>query len=1083
VSCCGECYNAGVEVRLLGRLEVVRDGATIQIAGSKRRALLACLALRVNEPVSADFLIDALWGESPPATARASLHNMVARLRRMLGGDVVVATAAGYELAVDAESIDVHRFELFVRAAREEEPRERAVDLRRALSLWRGAALADFVCEPFAQSEAARLEELRLTALEERIDADLALGRGAELVAEVEALVEGNPLRERLRGQLMLALYRAGRQAEALAAYQDARRTLVDELGIEPSPALRELEQAILRQDEAVAAGDYLRELRSARPAGTVSFLFTDVERSTRLLVELGEGYRDALAEHRRALREAFVEHGGGEVDTQGDAFFAAFPRARDAVAAAEAIQRETAAHAMRTRIGIHTGEPFLTEEGYVGMDVNRGARICSVAHGGQVLVSQATRELLTEDLSLRDLGLHRLKDVDAPVRLFQLGYDDFPPLPTMAVTNLPAPPTALVGRGRELSETKALLAERRLLVFVGAGGSGKTRLALELAGSMVDEFEHGVWWVPLEAVTDPDLVLPSIAQALGAKDDVARHIGDKSMLLVLDCFEHVANAADHVARLLGATTRAKALVTSREPLRITGEQRYEVSPLQDDEAEALFLERSRERDRNIEPSEAITEICRRLDNLPLAIELAAARVAVLSPQELLKRLERRLPLLTGGPRDAPERQRTLRATIEWSHRLLSEDERELFARLSVFAGSFDLDSADAVAHGDINRVTSLVEKSLLEGIEGRFRMLDSVREYAAERLGERKDAAEISTKHARHYLDLAETAEGKLGTADRQAWIDRVSIDEDNFRASLEWTLSFDPLSALRLVGALHSFWFLAGHFAEGRRWANRALEASITAPDEVRARALSTAGDFAGLQGDFEEAEWFLKESLKLRERCGNDAGIPATLTELANVLASTGRHTEARRMYELALERQPQAQEEWFTRPICLNNFGFALLLDGEREAAVEVLEEGLRDLDEAPSTPPTSLLLNLAWAHLGAHDLAQASQLLRRSLAAMEEAPEALLFWEALEITARLAAVGHRARDAARAYGAAQDLATLLGVTDPVFERLASSREYLAPAQAALGDAVWLAEVKRGHGLSRDEALSLARSIAT
>jgi DNA-binding SARP family transcriptional activator len=651
---CGECYNAGVEVRLLGPLEVIRDGATVQIAGGKRRALLAHLALRANEAVSADVLIDALWGESPPATARASLQNMVARLRRTLGADVVAGTAGGYQLAVEAESIDIHRFELLVRAAREEEVRERGVDLRRALSLWRGPALADFVYEPFAQSEAARLEELRLTALEDRIDADLALGRGAELVAEVEALVEDNPLRERLRGQLMLALYRAGRQAEALAAYQHARRTLVGELGIEPSPALRELEQAVLRQDEPVAAGDYLREVRSARPAGTVTFLFTDVEGSTRLLADLGERYKDALDEHRGALREALVEHGGNEVDTQGDALFAVFSRARDAVAAAEAIQRVTADQAMLARIGIHTGEPLLTEEGYVGMDVNRGARICSVAHGGQVLVSQATRELLTEDLSLRDLGLHRLKDIDAPIRLFQLGYADFPPLSTMALTNIPVPPTALLGRARELAAAKAALAERRLLVLVGPGGSGKTRLALELGASMVDDFEHGVWWVPLEAVTDPDLVLPSIAQALGAKDDVARHIGDKAMLLVLDCFEHLVDAADDVARLLGATARAKALVTSREPLRVAGERRYEVSPLRDDEAEALFLERARERGRNVEPSEAITEICRRLDNLPLAIELAAARVVVLSPQELVNRLERRLPLLTDGPRDAP---------------------------------------------------------------------------------------------------------------------------------------------------------------------------------------------------------------------------------------------------------------------------------------------------------------------------------------------------------------------------------------------------------------------------------------------
>ena len=407
-------------------------------------------------------------------------------------------------------------------------------------------------------------------------------------------------------------------------------------------------------------------------PTGTVTFLFTDIEGSTRLLDELGEGYAEVLAEHHRVVRKAIEEHGGVEVDTQGDAFFVSFARASDAVAAASSAQEALADTGLRVRMGIHTGEPLLADTGYIGMDVHRAARVMSAGHGGQVVLSQTTRDLLDEAFELQDLGEHRLKDLSAPQRLFQLGSGEFPALKTLHQTNLPVQPTPLVGRDSELAEAGALLRGNRLVTLVGPGGSGKTRLALQLAAEAIEDFEGGVFWVPLQAVADPRLVESTIAQNVGARDGVAEFLRGRKALLLLDNLEQVLEAAPDLAELLRETSGVKLLATSREPLNLAGEQRFPVDPLPDDDAITLFLERARAVDPGFSASPAVGEICRRLDGLPLALELAAARVSVLSADALLARLDRSLPLLTGGARDVPERQQTLRATIEWSYKLLT---------------------------------------------------------------------------------------------------------------------------------------------------------------------------------------------------------------------------------------------------------------------------------------------------------------------------------------------------------------------------------------------------------------------------
>src|SRR5215207_5584023 len=442
----------------------------------------------------------------------------------------------------------------------------------------------------------------------------------------------------------------------------------------------------------------------SELPSGTVTLLFTDIEGSTRLLEEVGEGYAELLGGHRQVLRDSFARHGGVEFGTEGDAVFAAFAGAAGAVAAAADAQRALAGGPVRVRFGIYTGEPTVTDHDYVGLDVHRTARIAAAGHGGQIVLSEATQALLDDELELRDLGEHRLKDISTPVRLFQVGRNHFPPLRTLSGGHLPLEPVALVGRRQEVAELTLLLGTERcrLVTVTGPGGIGKTSLAVAAAAELLESFEHGVTLVELAAITDPAVVLPAIAEALGVEGDVARHIGAREQLFVLDNLEQVVAAAGELSRMQSFCPNLSLLVTSREPLRIAGERELPLAPL----AEAVQPGFSAD-------DGLIAEICSRLDSLPLAIELAAARVKVLSPDQLLLRLNRRLPFLTAGRRDLPERQRTLRATIEWSHDLLAAEEQRLFARLGVFSGGWTLDAAEQVCDAELDVLALLLDKSL----------------------------------------------------------------------------------------------------------------------------------------------------------------------------------------------------------------------------------------------------------------------------------------------------------------------------------------------------------------------------------
>jgi predicted ATPase len=686
--------------------------------------------------------------------------------------------------------------------------------------------------------------------------------------------------------------------------------------------------------------------VRANLPSGTVTFLFTDVEASTKLLHELGEdGYAEALGRHRRVLREAFDAHCGVEVDTQGDAFFVAFPTAPGALEAAAEAEARLAEGPIRVRIGIHTGTPLLGEEGYVGVDVHRAARIAAAGHGGQVLVSAATASLLDSD-ELVDLGEHRLKDLSAPERIFQLGSESFPPLKSLYQTNLPIPSTPFLGRERELEEVLRLLsqADLRLLTLTGAGGTGKTRLGLQAAGALAEHYPDGVWWVPLAALRDPRLVLPTAAQILGAAGGFVEHIRDKKLLVLFDNFEHVLEASSELADLLAGCPRVELLVTSREPLHVTSEQEYPVPPLVHGEGVAFFAARARTARPEFQLDEHVSEICRRLDDLPLALELAAARVKALSTQQILERLEQRLPLLTGGARDLPERQRTLRATIEWSYELLSPEEQRLFARLAAFRGGCTVEAAENVAETDVDTLQSLVEKSLLRHNERRFWMLETIREYATERLEASGEAEELRQRHALHYLALAERAEPHIRVYAPE-WLESLAREHDNVRAGLDWLeASGQTELALRFAGTAFWYWSPNGHLEEGRRRLEPLLFAEQR-PTSTRAKGLIAAADLAVDAGIPPEVRSRAQEALTLHRRLGDERGAAYALFLLGFAYAMENEMMRARPLFEESVEAFRRLGDDHYTMASA-RRLAWTYQDLGELDAARTLHEENLR-----------------------------------------------------------------------------------------------------------------------------------------
>ena len=728
----------------------------------------------------------------------------------------------------------------------------------------------------------------------------------------------------------------------------------------------------------------------TALPTGTVTLLFTDIEGSTRLLERLGDGYADILAGHRRVLREAFERHGGVEVGTEGDSFFVAFPSASGALAAARDGQEALAASDVRVRMGMHTGEPLVHDDNYVGMDVHRAARVAAAGHGGQILFTEATRALVGSD-DIRDLGIHRLKDI-GELRLYQSGHEDFPPLRSAVAGNLPSPATPLLGREAELATLVSIVRDEgaRLVTLVGPGGIGKTRLAIELGRELLDWFVDGVWFVDLGAVTDSERFEPSVAIAVGATDGLDAHLRDRRSLLILDNFEQLVAAADRVAQLLASCPGIACVVTSREALHLRDERDIPVEPLAEDASIELF----RDRARAVSPSsdadtDLLARLCERLDHMPLAIELAAARTKVIDPSQLFERLDQRLPLLTGGPRDAPERQRTLRSTIEWSHDLLDEPEQQLFARLGVFVGGWSLEAAEDVGEADLDTLQALAGKSLISSDRGRFRMLETIREFAVERLEASEGAEEIRGRHARHFSDLAARAEPQLIGPEQHRWLDRIESDYDNLRAAFEWLAGSDVEQAVPLAGNMTFFWYIRGGYASGIEWLDRAVALSGGWRSLDRARVVWGLGFLCAIVGDGERASALLLESLALARAGDNASMIARSLDVLAILAFFQNDIPRARATYEEAIDYARAADDRWCLAD-CLGTLSSIYPLIGEVDAAMEAGTEGLdiaRREDDRQGIRMALFGLALAQVRLG--DLEAARTMAEEGLAICRE----------------------------------------------------------------------------------------------
>jgi predicted ATPase len=808
-------------------------------------------------------------------------------------------------------------------------------------------------------------------------------------------------------------------------------------------------------------------------PSGTLTFVFTDIEGSTRLLHDLGEdSYASVLAEHHRRVRQAFETAAGVEVDNQGDGFLFVFRRASDAVTAARQAQEALADGPVRVRMGLHTGAPQLTAEGYVGLVVHKGARLGAVAHGGQVLLSRATRELV--DVDVLDLGEHRLKDFAEPEWIYQLGQTRFPPLKTISNTNLPRPVSAFVGREREIVEVVSLVrAGARLVTLTGTGGAGKTRLAIASATELVSEYRNGVFWVALAALRDPSLLTATVAQTLGARDSLAAHIGERELLLLLDNFEQIVEAAPELTAVLQSCANLTLLVTSRELLRVEGEVEYQVPPLREPDAVELFYARSQ-----LEPVDAVAPLCQRLDYLPLAIELAAARTPVLSPRQILDRLSERLDLLHGR-RDTDARQQTLRATITWSYDLLAPTEQSLFARLSVFAGGFRLEAAEEVCDATLDGLESLVHKNLLRHTAERFWMLETIREFASEQLGESVEAEDTQRRHAWYFLAFFESQAEALREQRETPSGHRSLVrgEQDNARAALSWLEARgDSARTARLVGVLGPLWVAS--LAEGRRVLDRVLT-DTEMPDDVRGRVFWSAWHVARLQGDWTSMNRFLEEGLWLSERLGDPR-------LRANVLFGLGMLAIWEREFERArslLREVTRIAAEIGNRHLLLrasNVEAHVFLYEDDFEQAERLFKEVLRGAREAEAPDLVMRALqNLGLAVLEQGRLDEAASLFRENLSAWAD-PEAEVSADVVDGLAAIALAQGDAATAARLLGATEHWRRKSGHRSDPFESARAHRT-AAAARRALGDNTYRSLAAEGARLELEEAGELALTV--
>jgi predicted ATPase/class 3 adenylate cyclase len=873
---------------------------------------------------------------------------------------------------------------------------------------------------------------------------------------------------------------------------------------------------------------------RTGVPAGLMSILFTDIEGSTALWEEDGARMSQALAAHDALSRNAVERHHGTVVKMIGDGMHAVFDDALDALAAVVDLQQAlsdpaaTAGISLRVRCGLHAGVVERRDDDYFGSPVNRAARIMSAAHGGQVLLSQAVvdfvRNLLPAEISLRDLGNVRLKDLATPEHIYQIVHprlrQQFPALRSLEATpnNLPLQTTNFIGREQALAELQRLLAKNRILTLTGSGGCGKTRLGLQLAADSLERFPDGAWLVELAPLSDPERMPQAVATALGLKEEpgttisqtISRHLKDKRVLLILDNCEHLLDSSARLADMLvRQCPHLTVLASSREALAIQGEQAYRVpslslpdpkqvhtsSSVASSEAMQLFTDRAvlarpdfQVTDQN---ASTLAAICHRLDGIPLAIELAAARVRNLSLKEINSKLDQRFRLLTGGSRTALPRQQTLRALIDWSYDLLNATEQALLRRLSVFAGGWTLAAAEHVCSGNgvaeeevLNLLTGLAEKSLVivEECDGttRYQSLETVRQYARDRLLESGEGETWRDRHLAFFLSVAEEAQPQLRGADQEAWLDRLEADHDNLRAALRWSSATGANATLgmRLADALFQFWYVRGYFGEAYSWISGLLAVGQDVPADVRAEALAGAGVMAWQQGDYATSRRLHEECLTIQSTAGDRVAIARALINLGAVDFDQGDYVAARARFEEALAIRRELGTQQGVAGV-LHNLGAVATASGDLDAARDLFEESLAIYRKLSDSWGISISLsNLGSLAYGRSDHAGAWKLHEESLGIRQRLGERRGIAESLEGLAAVMAGLGQACQAVRIWGASERLREEIGAPLPPKERadhdLQVSAARIAVADPAGFELAWQA----GRGMTLDQAIEYA-----
>ncbi len=1169
--------GCGVEFRVLGTVEIAAGDRVVELGSAKQRALLVSLLLRVNHVVPVEVLVDDLWGESPPPAVHATLQSLVSRLRRAFGaaaagsdveGPRLRSRDGGYVLESAPARVDAVRFEELVAAGRralvDGEAATAAGSLHGALALWRGPALGDLADRPFARGEAQRLEEVRLGATEDLADALLALGRPQDALDRLEGHVARHPLRERPWGQAMLALYRLGRQADALHAFQRVRRVLADELGVEAMPELRALTERILHQDpDLIAPPDPGRHWTG----DVVAFLFLDA------------GKEEDLARVRAVLLSEVESRSGEVVGHTGTAFRTAFPTVAAALGAAIAVQRGRRGGRGTTdrrgvRMAVHAGAADRRGGSWIGRSLDRTARLLAAAAPGQMVCSHVAAELGQDDLpqgtSLIDLGEHRFGDLARPERVYQIAHSDlpadFPALRTYAVSrhNLPAALTSFVGRKRELDEVVSLIATSRLLTLTGPGGSGKTRLALQAAGAVLGSHPDGVWFVELAQIRDPGLVTDEVVTSLGLlPGPLARsgnpldrglcdHLHDSRLMLLLDNCEHVVESAAWLAQaILTRCPDVTVLATSREVLGVPGEvvwktpglslpaeQASSVEELTGSDAVALFCDRAQVArpgfGLSAANSAAVARICRRLDGIPLGLELAAGKIRVLGAHQVAARLDDRFRLLTDGSRTAVPRHQTLRAAMDWSYGLLPGPEQAVLRRISVFRGPFTLDAAEAVA-GDVPPestsgpafevlalLTRLVDKSMLSVVvavgdepEVRYRLLETIREYAGQELANAGEWDDARTRHRDYFLGMADDWATASDYWNWWSWLRSLEADHDNFTAALEWSQTTgDDDALLRLATAHWPYWYW-GEKLDWRRWLVDAIGRCVT-PGPARVEALIALASLL-MRSGAEPARYqpLFAEARKVALSLPDGQSVAQVDFYRAHVLLSSGDPRAAEGLLRGAIGRSTNTDFLGW----CHWALGWIALTDGHDRSAVEFdtaleLADGADDeslrahvgsaiaLVAALGDDPDTAAAMAARAVRSAERIVGAPRVLMMALAHTSQAavlsrddraaaPVSRLLrilrdigvthWadEALDV-AGLVLADRSPREAAVALSASRPIGDGDGRLGPMRERLVHCGSRLAET---LGPQVWDNAVQRAGAMSVEQAISRALAALT